>query len=182
MTVQPNPAQDQAVEWRPEAHFGAAFPRAPRSDLLIITGSMTGALRQRCNGQFALTLIEQTRVALGGYQSGALGNTQGSVREVLMSCAGQPCVFAQTLIPAPTVQAHPWLEALDDTPLGDELFARSDVRRSPLLFAQLGPHTPLHRRIAAVLGGEALPPLWARRSQFDIGSHPLLINEVFLTL
>jgi len=180
MTVQPNRAGDLAVEWRPEQDFGAAFPPPPLHDLLTTTGSMTGALRSRCDGQFALELLEQTRVALGAYQSGDLGDAHGSVREVLMSCAGQPWVFAQSLFPATTVRAHPWLEALDDTPLGDALFTRSDVRRSPLLFARLAASTPLHRRIATLLGGDAVPQLWARRSQLDIGSHPLLINEVFL--
>ena len=180
MTVQANRADDHVVDWRPEQDFGAAFPAAPLRDLLTTTGSMTGALRARCDGDFALALLEQTRTPLAGYQSGVLGAGHGSVREVLMSCAGQPWVFAQSLFPAATVAAHPWLETLDDTPLGDQLFARADVRRSPLLFARLRPSTPLHRRSAALLGGARLPQLWARRSQIHIASHPLVINEVFL--
>jgi chorismate--pyruvate lyase len=102
------------------------------------------------------------------------------VREVLLSCAGRPVVFAHTVIPRVGLRGA-WhdLANLGNRPLGAALFANPRIKRFPLSFRLLQRHHPLHRAARQYL--DDLPDqLWARRSLFALGSRPIMVTEVFL--
>ncbi len=167
--------------WRPRDAFGERFPAGVRGDLLATRSSMTAALRRLCDGGFRLRVVAEHPVSLDAYQRGELAGDGGTVREVLMGCERTAWLFAQTLVPEPTLAACPWLAELGDRPLGDALFARDDVERSDFLYALLDDEAPLCRRIRDVLPDARPGPRWARRSYFFVAGRALLVNEVFLS-
>lgn len=141
---------------------------------------MTAALRSHSDDRLSLEVMREEATDLGPLQAGVLTSSRGVVREVVLSGNAQPWVFAQTLIPVATISAYPWLTRMGGRPLGDALFHREDVTRTPLQFAQLVAGMPLFDRVAdlGLLAGAAA--LWARRSYFVLGAERLLITEVFL--
>lgn len=171
---------DNDTIWRPVEGFAGEFPEGEVGELLTASGSMTGALRARCHGLFRLHVVAEKSTGLDLYQHGDLHDERGFVREVLMGCGRAAWLFAQTLIPSATMSACAWLAELGERPLGDVLFARDDVERSDFLYARIEKGAPLGVRIDDVLPGGEPQPLWARRSYFYVGGHPLLVNEVFL--
>lgn len=102
------------------------------------------------------------------------------IRDVLLTCAGRPLVYAHSVIPLAGL-AGPWrnLSRLGNRPLGEALFADPQVVRGPLQFSRLDGRHPLYR---AAIEHVANKPraLWARRSVFARDDHPILVSEVFL--
>ena len=96
-------------------------------------------------------------------------------REVLLGCAGEPLIFARSVI-APTALRGRYrqLRRLGRRPLGAMLFGRVPVRRGAIEICRLGPDDALRRRAPGP------GRLWARRSVFRIGTKSLLVTEVFL--
>jgi chorismate--pyruvate lyase len=169
-----------SAPWTP---WPDAHPRAPRRaviDLLRCETSLTAALRDHSGDRLGLAVVRQEDSDLHKLQAGTLTAARGVVREVVLSGAGQPWVFAQTLIPLATISAHPWLVRMGEKPLGDALFHHDGVERSDLSFATLGPGTALFERVAALSLRDSADLLWARRSYFYLGQQRLLITEVFL--
>lgn len=166
--------------WGPWPLPGEPKPPAQTISLLRCEGSLTAALREHSDDQFSLAVVGQAEVSLDHFQSGPLRFERGIVREVVLSGAGVPWVFAQTIIPLETAQAETWLTGVGKQPLGDALFQREDVVRSPIEFARLGTGQALHDRAGELdLNGDQ-QPLWARRSCFFANGSPLLVTEVFL--
>ena len=89
-------------------------------------------------------------------------------------------MFAHTVISLAGLRG-PWqaLAGLGNRSLGSALFADPRVMRFPLAFKRLDRKHPLYRIAAPHL---ALPQtsLWARRSQFALSGHLLMVTEVFL--
>lgn len=100
------------------------------------------------------------------------------LREIEFSSDGDRIIFAQTVLPASTVERYPWLRELGDSPLGEALRQVDDpLEREPLEYAELTPGHPL-ADAARSAGSEA--PLWARRAVYRLGGLPILVQEVFL--
>lgn len=171
------PASTSWTPW-PEGH-----PRAPRpavAALLRCETSLTAALRDHSGDRLGLEVLRQDDAQLHSLQAGTLRSPRGVVREVVLSGAGQPWVFAQTLIPSATIGTHPWVVNMGGKPLGDALFHHEGVERSDLSFATLGPGTALFERVCELSLDDGQDLLWARRSYFYLGEQRLLITEVFL--
>lgn len=174
----------QAGGWIGLREFARLAVNEDLRRLMQTPESLTRLLRKLWGGDFRLRVLLQRAMPLATLASDALDDVdaRGLVREVVMYCGRAPRVFAQTLIPSATLEAHPWLRELGDRPLGDVLFGRSDVRRSEFKFLALGPGEPLFERASAqVPVAAAAKSVWARRSYFEILGAPLLVNEVFFS-
>ena len=102
------------------------------------------------------------------------------IRDVLLTCAGRPLVYAHSVIPTAGLDG-PWrnLSRLGNRPLGEALFADPQVQRHPLQYRRLDGRHPLYR--AAIEHVTDKPPaFWARRSVFARDGHSILVTEVFL--
>ncbi len=83
-------------------------------------------------------------------------------------------MYAETLIPADTIAAHPWLAVLGDEPLGERLAMEPGVTRSAFRFALLtAPELPAEL-------ADTTESLWARQSEFTLGDNTLMVTEIFL--
>lgn len=102
------------------------------------------------------------------------------IREVLLRSGETPLVFAHTVIPLAGLRG-PWqsLAGLGNRSLGLALFANPRVERFPLEFKRLGRRHPLYRAARPYLERPQDAP-WARRSQFALDGHRLMVTEVFL--
>lgn len=144
-------------------------------------GLLTERLRALCDGCPGLVVVAQHAVTLpaDALPILAVEAREGHCREVELTCDGAAWVFAQTLIPAATMDRHPWLGALGDSALGARLAAVPGIERGPLEFAALAPGHPLYER--CLRDCEQRPArLWARRSWFSLAGDRLLVQEVFL--
>jgi fumarylpyruvate hydrolase len=100
------------------------------------------------------------------------------LREIEFCASDERIVFAQTVLPACTVERYPWLRELGDSPLGEALRqVDAPLEREPLEYAQLSAGHPL-AEAARVDGGDVA--LWARRAVYRLGGLPILVQEVFL--
>jgi len=102
------------------------------------------------------------------------------IREAELKCQGKVWIYARTIVPKPTFEAH--AEAflgMGDTPLGEYLFAQPDLQRSRFEFAQI---QSCHKFYAAATQHLSTKPnaILARRSLFYLAEHPLLLTELFL--
>lgn len=99
------------------------------------------------------------------------------LREIEFTNRGERWIFAQSVFPASTVELHPWLADLRDSPLGEVLRrVGAEVVREPLEYRELPRKHPLamaaHPPVAA--------PVWARRAVYRIAGAPIIVQEVFL--
>lgn len=176
-------AGDSQAMWQPQSAVDASRLPAGLYPLLVETGSLTERLRADCSDTFAVRVLQQSRCRPIEYPEHLLdpAGNQALLREVYLLCDGRPVVFAQTLVPEATLAAHPWLAELDDKPLGQALFVRGDVDRTPFEFAELSTRHDLAASAVAALDYEQIDVrrLWARRSQFMVAGFPVSVNEVF---
>ena len=122
------------------------------------------------------------RVAfLSGEQQAILEAPAAScfARRVELNSAGRLWVYAETLIPDHTLEAHPWLAELGDSSLGSTLAACTDLSRGSFEFAPLPGTHPLAAQALARAATRA-EVVWARRSWFALGNRRLLVQEVFM--
>jgi chorismate--pyruvate lyase len=107
---------------------------------------------------------------------GLEGMRRALVREVLLECAGEPWVFARSVIPAASLAGElRHLRRFGERSLGALLFSTQGVQRGEFEVARLAPGDPLLAAHAGVAG-----TAWARRSLFRLRGRPLLVQEVFL--
>ncbi len=150
---------------------------------LLDAGSLTDRIRQTCQGQFRVRVIDE------GWQRPRRDETQalsmrpatlGWVRQVQLLCDDKPWVFARTVIPLRTLSgAQRQLVHLGNRPLGAFLFADPRMRREAVELACITPGRAMYRQAST---GLARQPecLWGRRSVFRVGGKPLLVTEIFL--
>lgn len=176
------PTQISAVReprWQPVSALPLlAAPQLLRS-WLCDKGSLTRALRQRSEGQFAVTLLRQGMARVRCSESRLLGLPQSMgaiVREVILHGQGQDWVFARSIMPLATLSGRlRSLRHLDNRPLGELLFSDPAMRMRRGAF-----------EVARVKGTE-LPlsdagrdTLFGRRSVFYLDGKPLMVSEFFL--
>ena len=174
------PTRTAALAWTGADGLPAPLP-AGLEDWLTTRGSLTRRLRGRCGTDFRLEVLREGWIESTTPEAAMLGIDGGEVRErrIRMHCGDHPCLYAHTLSPQVTLQAHPWLARLGDRPLGEMLEGRRDVERSPFEYVTVGPGVALFDDAVAGTGVSAAH-LWARRSVFSIGHAQVLVCEVFL--
>ncbi|WP_347988804.1 chorismate lyase [Methylomonas sp. AM2-LC] len=100
------------------------------------------------------------------------------LREVVLSGNGQPLVLARTVLPAQTIKiAHRNLSHLGNRPLGEVIFAYSDLELRQRQFCQVStnnwtPQLQTRCTIDQIISG--------RRTVYVIHNQPLLVAEFFL--
>lgn len=154
----------------------------PYRPWLTDDGSLTQALKRHCPGLRVVRLRQGPGMPYRDEHRPLKLQLRrlSLIRDVLLTCAGRPLVYAHSVIPLAGL-AGPWrnLSRLGNRPLGEALFADPQVVRGPLQFSQLDSRHPLYR---AAIEHVADKPhaLWARRSVFARDDHPILVSEVFL--
>ena len=83
-------------------------------------GLLTARLRTSCADGFSLEVLEHSEPV----------EDTPAKRRIFLRCGRRDCVYAETLIPAATIAAHPWLAVLGDEPLGERLAMEPGVTRS----------------------------------------------------
>jgi chorismate--pyruvate lyase len=154
---------------------------------LTAPGSLTARLMahgpvtvQRCRQGTARFTAQERRV---------LGACSGHVREVVLSVAGQPAVWARSATLTRGLKG-PWkaIRGLGTRPLAELLFSHARVLRGPLVQHAWRRGSPEQRRACADLAASdtlgrvssRTPPRWARASVFSHQGQPLRVMEAFL--
>lgn len=148
---------------------------------LTETGLLTERVRERCPDRFGLRIVEERRDLLEWADQRRLdaADARCFVREIELTCGGAAVVFAQTLVPAATLDAEPWLAELGTDALGPRLARIPHAVREPFEFARLEPAHALYRRAWRACGAGPAA-LWARRARYRLGPHALVVQEIFL--
>jgi len=141
-------------------------------DWLLEPGSLTARLKNTGHA-FQLQLVQQDMVTLPAFLQQRWASTTGLLREVVLCLEQRPCIYAQSFIPASTVEVLQPLANLGEMPLGHYIFTQPQLSRSPieLAFFPAGLMLP---------GLGAQPGLWSRRSYFTLSQHELLVQELYL--
>jgi chorismate--pyruvate lyase len=166
--------------WSDERALPSALDEFHRS-WLTESGLLT--IRMRCEtGRPAILTVRDERVGFLNAAQQSLLEVKSSgcfVREVELGIGATAWIFAQTLVPDPTLEVHSWLAALGSCSLGETLAGLPGIERGELEFAQLPASHPLAAR--ALLNLELAPAaLWARRSVYALRGRKFLVQEVLL--
>ena len=147
---------------------------------LTFSGLLSARMRELCGQRYALRVLREEHAAscTEALQRMACPEGPTLIREIEIVNGTERAMFAQTCIPALTLQAQPWLASLGTKSLGETLASVNAVQRSELEFKELRPGDALFE--AALSRGSTAGSLWARRSIFAIEGSPLLVTEVFL--
>ena len=164
-------------DWLARPH---SMPRSLRP-WLADKGSLTHRIKARC-ARFAVTPLRTEFAPALQDENALLGMSSlgiAYVRDVLLRCDGVPVVFAHSVAPAASLKG-PWraIGRLGSRPLGEALFSDPRIRRESLAWRRLRAGHPLFALAQGHSNGATT--LWARRSVFRLGAHPLLVTEVFL--
>lgn len=144
---------------------------------ILEPASLTARLKRHCR-QFRLQVLNEQRCALPAFLQPLLPDTHtAQLREVILWCNEQPCVYAQSWLPERTIDTLRPLADLGERPLGDYIFQQPGLHRGSIEAAQLG-LTQLQAQMALPQFAPAL--CYARRSVFTLNGLPLLVAEVFL--
>jgi chorismate lyase len=138
---------------------------------VLETSSLTARLKRHCK-QFRLQLLQEKRALLPVFLQHLLpGTLSVQVREVILWCDEQPCVYAQSWLPEHTLSTLRPLAELGDRPLGDYIFQHHNLQRGRIEAAVLPVNLPQFTTAISCL---------ARRSVFKLEQQPLLVAEAFL--
>ena len=183
MNGQPAMQPEARPPTRWSARLDDCVPAAPPAAAAWLTepGLLTERLRACCGGEPGLAVIAEAEAPLSAPDAAVLraSGSAAFVREIELTCAGRPWVFAQTLVPLATLARQRWLSSLGRAALGERLAAVPGIERGPLEFARLVAGDRLYHR-ALRERADPLASLWARRSWFAIAGDRLLVQEVFL--
>jgi chorismate--pyruvate lyase len=153
-----------AVNWLTEPAETDAALTPVLHGWLTDPGLLTARLRKLCGDRFQLQVLEETITQQGDMQ-----------RRIVLSCGDQACIYAETQLPASTIDANPWLRDLGNDPLGETLQNRAEVRRDSFEYALLTPE-----QLPSQIPVQVDTALWARRYAFNIGTTALTVTEFFL--
>jgi len=146
-------------------------------DWLADRGSLTQRLLVASGRDLSVKIINQQLEVPRLSERQALGlggRKRAMIREVILYGAGQPWVYARSVLPLTTLTGRlRKLRHLDNRPLGALLFKDPSMTREPVQIACFKPRA----RVLDNMG----EPVWGRRSVFRLDAKPLLVTEVFLT-
>lgn len=167
------------VNWRDYHRFTAAQLNYAVRSWLLDTGSLTKRLIKTSNGHFSVTVLQQQWQSPRPSEIALLSmahRERAIIREVILSCYGQPWVFARSVIPASSLRGSlRRLRKLDNRPLGALLFNDPSMYRHPFQLASITANSP---QIPHSLHNEGT--LWGRRSRFELAGKPIMVSEIFL--
>jgi chorismate--pyruvate lyase len=173
------PQTDNTIIWLSEPELPGHPLRPALRGWLTDDGLLTARMRRLCPDEFRLAVLANRA---------AEDSTATTVRRVILWCGGNACIYAETALPARTLELHPWLNQLGEEPLGETLQRRPGVSRGPFDFALLSPEQLPVSLAEHFAGGhfangvayDVNEALWARRSAFMIGPEALTVTEIFL--
>ena len=151
-------------------------------DWLTESGSLTLRMKQQFDGVFEVS------VAAEGWSLPFLldavvlrqdDKTDAFVREVILTIAGVPHVFARTTIPQKSLQDLQQLAKLGNKPLGEVIFNYPQLKRVRLDVVELERYQ-LSSEMANLIEDET--SIWARRNTYDIDGHQFVVSEFFLPI
>jgi chorismate--pyruvate lyase len=157
------------LRWQPRQRYDNIVLPARVRSWLLDEGSLTERLIVASGGRFRVRVIGQSWARPLPGERRALGMREHAValvREVFLECAGEPWVYARSILPARSLEgALRHLRRFGARSLGAQLFSQRNMQREEFTVAHL-----------TLPGGV----LWARRSVFHVHDRPLLVQEVFL--
>ncbi len=162
--------------WRP---LRPAAARSGIAQWLAESGSLTALLRAHCRN-FGLRRLQH---GIGAAQPDdpQLGAARVWRREVLLLADGHAVVFARSVARVEALRdAWRLLRGLGTRPLGDAVFARAGVHRTPIVVCRLRRGDALQRAACRATGLDPATELWARRSGFVLRGAAVWVTEVFL--
>ena len=161
------PAVPESAMWLDTCALNCYEGDAARRSWLLTPGLLTQRIREAAGEGFSMRVLQEA--AVGGEH----------IREIEMSAAGVPWLFAQTRIPRSTLESQDWLSRIGKQTLGEALATRADISRAPFRYALLTADAGV---VARALQTATLPPqsLWVRHSAFAVGGAPFDLYEVFL--
>jgi chorismate--pyruvate lyase len=173
----------RAPRWFGRKHYRELNIPTGIADWLMDTSSLTARLQRLCPDRFEVRLLGQQRSRPDPSEAHALALRPGVeviTREVHLLCAGEPVVFARSVIPFKTLRGeHRRLAYLGERPLGAYLFAQPSLEREQVELACIRPSEQLYE-----IATDGIDPrgecVWGRRSLFRLGSKRLLVSEFFL--
>lgn len=172
--------QKARLRWQPMSHWPAQSRPATRlAAWLQDSGSLTARLIDLSEGDFQVNVLRQQLAIPTRDEQQILGMKhpiRALIREVVLMGAGQPWVFARSVLPITSLCGplrH--LRKQNNRPLGAFLFSQPHLERSEIQIARIG-NPQSYVPIFLARGQE----LWGRRSVFFLESKPLLVSEVFL--
>jgi chorismate lyase len=146
---------------------------------LLDEGSLTARLQAACGDRLRVRVLRQAWQRPRASERRALGlgaHEIALVREVLLECAGEPWVFARSIMPAATLHGRlRHLRRFGERSLGALLFSSRGLRRDPFEVALVDAAHAVLPAAQAQAG-----PVWGRRSVFRVHGRPLLVAEFFL--
>ena len=165
--------------WRHWRGYSNDELRPQQREWLLHQGSLTARLIEMSANRFRVRVLGQSwgrprfdeRRVLGGRPAAV-----ALIREVLLECVGEPCVFARSILPASSlIGAQRYLRRFGARSLGSALFGSRGFSRGDFEIALFDP-------LALPLPGELTGgrPLWGRRSLLRVNGRPFLVIEVFL--
>ncbi|ORU89434.1 MAG: hypothetical protein A6F71_00260 [Cycloclasticus sp. symbiont of Poecilosclerida sp. M] len=168
--------------WRPVEEWSPDELPPSVKDWLSESGSLTRRIKNNFAGEFGVQLQEQGHgQALPDDAKQLMIGPQGEafIREVVLTVAGNPVVFARTTVPNASLQTLDKLTKLGNIPLGEVIFSYPDLQRphlqvAKILIQDLSEHT------AKMLGGDE--HVWARRNTYKIEGCLFLVSEFFLPI
>ena len=165
--------------WQHWRRFGNRHISPAERTWLLDEGSLTERLTAASGNRFRVIVLDQRWRRPAPWERDVLGMRDGAValvREVLLECAGQPWVFARSVLPATSLRGKlRYLRRFGARSLGAALFATRGIQRDAFQLARIDPRS---LPIARSLSGSR--PLWGRRSRLCIDGMPVLVAEVFL--
>jgi len=169
--------------WQPHRQYRCNDIPPDLCSWLLDSESLTLRLQQLCPDHFEVRIISQLRGRPARNEALALGMRRGGqalIRQVQLTCGGQPWIYARTVIPVRSLRGRlKRLAHLGTRPLGGVLFADPGMRRGVVELACITPGQALYTAATAHLRRRP-PAIWGRRSVFTITGKPLLVSEVFL--
>jgi len=186
MTIHANQDQVQeSLNWVAEAALSETSVPRYLIPWLLEKGLLTSRVQQHCRQSFQLQVLGSADAGSGWlrhYKDWA--PVQGKHREIVMWCDDVPGLYAETIIPAATAKAQPWLKTLGTQPLGERLQGLEGVSRSDFEFTCL-PVAPAGNNPDSGVPDSWHTPaqtcLWARRSHYNVQDSKLWVIEVFLS-
>jgi chorismate lyase len=156
------------------------------SHWLFDTQSLTQRIKQHCNQQFEVKIIQQgwQKPQLDeANQLGLAPHQYALVREVYLLCHQQPFVYARSIIPQKTLKTNrACLGKLGTRPLGEILFSSPSVKRGKIYVSHFEENHTLYKKMAITKNNFSAtnPSFWGRRSLFFLQSNPMLVSEIFI--
>lgn len=170
------------TQWRLANDHAKLMSQPTLKDWVCSESSLTVRIKE-LGVCFSVEVLNQTNVELTYADQQALSctDTHGLVREVVLKQADIALIYAQTLMPASTVEGtERRLAELGNQSLGQVLFQSKHTKREAIECSEVPVDSVLGAFVSDFLGQAIKPPMFIRRSLFRLNDKPLLVNECFL--